>query len=173
MGSPLGPTFAGFYMGDLEYQIFNNNYDKPNIYTRYVDDIFMQINNSDQLTDIKDLFEQNSVLTFTYELHNNNKLPFLDVSVTSTNSGFKTAIHYKPTDHGMCLNAHSNCPEKYKRSVIHNFIHRAYKYSQTWDSFHNEMLHIKQTLINNNYSNSTVDEEIAKYLNKIFSPPCQ
>ena len=171
MGSPLGPTFAGFYMGDLEYNVFNNYYTKPNIYVRYVDDIFLQINNSDQLTDIKDIFQQKSVLTFTYELHVNNKLPFLDISVTSTNTGFKTSIHYKPTDHGRCLNAQGNCPDKYKLSVINNFIHRAYKYSQTWESFHNEIIHIKQTLINNNYSNSMVDNEISRYLNNKFSPP--
>ena len=171
MGSPLGPTFAGFYMGELENNIFSNHYVKPNIYARYVDDIFMQIDNTDQLTDIKELFQQHSVLNFTYELHTNNKLPFLDISVTSTPTGFKTAIHYKPTDHGMCLNANSKCPDKYKRSVIHNYIHRAYKYSQTWESFHHEIMHIKQTLINNNYSNSMVDQEISKYLDTKFSPP--
>ena len=171
MGSPLGPTFAGFYMGDLEYNVFNNHYTKPSIYVRYVDDIFVQINNSDELTDIKELFQEKSVLTFTYELHTNNILPFLDISVNSTNTGFKTSIHYKPTDHGRCLNADGNCPDKYKLSVINNFIHRAYKYSQTWESFHNEITHIKQTLINNNYSNSMVDKEIARYLDKKFSPP--
>ena len=169
MGSPLGPTFANFYMGDLENNIFTNHYHKPNIYVRYIDDIFMQIDNTDQLTDIKDLFENNSILTFTYELHNNNKLPFLDISVTSTSSGFKTAIYYKPTDHGKCLNADSFCPIKYKRSVINNYIHRAFKYSQTWDTFHNEIIRIKQMLINNNYSNTLVDEEINKYLDKSFS----
>ena len=170
MGSPLGPTFANFYMGNLEQNIFNNYYNKPSIYVRYIDDIFMQIDNTDQLTDIKDLFEQNSVLTFTYELHTNHKLPFLDIAVTSTPSGFKTAIHYKPTDHGKCLNADSFCPLKYKRSVVNNYIHRAFKYSQTWDSFHNEIQRIKQMLINNNYSNTLVDHEINKYLDKSFSP---
>ena len=71
----------------------------------------------------------------------------------------------------MCLNADSNCPKKYMRSVINNYIHRAHKYSQTWESFHSELLHIKQMLINNNYSNTIVDQEVSKYLDKVFSPP--
>ena len=131
----------------------------------------MPINNVNQLIEIKDLFKQNSVLNFTYELHNNNQLPFLDVAITSTANGFKTSIHYKPTDHGMCLNANSHCPEKYKRSVIHNYINRAYKYSQTWDTFHNEISKIKQTLVNNSYSNTLIDQEINRYLDKKFSTP--
>ena len=40
MGSPLGPTFANFYMGHLEQMILSNDNDPPSIYTRYVDDIF-------------------------------------------------------------------------------------------------------------------------------------
>ena len=170
MGSPLGPTFAGFYMGHLEDQTFNNRCNKPNIYVRYVDDIFMQVNDIDQLLNIKEIFQQNSVLNFTYELHNNNRLPFLDISVKIENNRFITSVHHKPTDYGQCLNANSECPDKYKRSVIVNYINRAYKYSQNWETFHNEIQRVKQVLINNNYSNSLVDYEINKFLEKQFSP---
>ena len=48
MGSPLGPTFANFYMGKLENCIFQNQ-NKPNIYARYVDDIFLEIQSEQQL----------------------------------------------------------------------------------------------------------------------------
>ena len=169
MGSPLGPTFAGFYMGHLEEQTFNARCNKPNIYVRYIDDIFMQINDIDELLNIKEIFQQNSVLNFTYELHNNNKLPFLDISVTLDHDNFITSVYHKPTDFGKCLNANSECPDKYKRSVVVNYINRAYNYSQNWQTFHNELEHIKQMLINNNYSNSLVDHEIHKYLDNKFS----
>ena len=39
MGSPLGPSFANFYMGDLEQRILSNNPNRPIKYARYVDDI--------------------------------------------------------------------------------------------------------------------------------------
>ena len=46
MGSPLGPTFANFYVGDLESDLFNNKPSlKPSIYVRYVDDIFLLVRN--------------------------------------------------------------------------------------------------------------------------------
>ena len=44
-----------------------------------------------------------------------------------------------------------------------------YKYSQDWDTFHREITRIKQTLINNSYSNTLVDQEINKYLDQQFT----
>ena len=42
MGSPLGVTFANFYMCDLEDKILDDNPQvKPIIYCCYIDDIFV------------------------------------------------------------------------------------------------------------------------------------
>ena len=45
MGSPLGPLFANFYMSNLENEVLLNWSEKPVVYCRYVDDIFLVINN--------------------------------------------------------------------------------------------------------------------------------
>ena len=92
MGSPLGPTFANFYMGHLEEQVFSDDSLKPSLYARYVDDIFVQIDNVEQLIKLKECFQRNSVLTFTYELGINNKLPFLDVMVQTSSDKFHTTV---------------------------------------------------------------------------------
>ena len=170
MGSPLGPTFANFYMGDLEMRVLNNLANKPSIYARYVDDIFLQIDNEDQLKQLKQQFQDNSVLKFTYEMSVRNKLPFLDILVESENNQFHTKVYHKPTDSGKCLNGKSECVDKYKSSVITNYLNRAYKISDSWSSFHNEVMHIKQVLVNNNYSNTIVEQHIKKFLeNKLSS----
>ena len=168
MGSALGPLFSNFYMGHLEQEVINKKIIKPHIYSRYVDDIFLQINNKQEIIDLKHVFEQNSVLRFTYEMNVNKILPFLDVSVDASADRFKTAIYRKPTDIGSCLNSNSQCTDQYKRSVINNYLGRAYKVSQTWQQFHIEVNQIKQILINNNYSNQTVDKHIDQFIyNKI------
>ena len=169
MGSPLGPTFANFYMGHLENTVFNDITNKPAIYARYVDDIFIQVEDDRQLFQLQQLFQQNSVLKFTHELSINNKLPFLDVNVETVNNSFKTTVYRKPTNIGTCLNANSECPEQYKISVISNFIHRIYKITQNWTDFHTELQYTKQMLINNNYSNSMVDSQICKFLDHVHS----
>ena len=170
MGSPLSPVFANFYMGDLETRLFNDQSIKPHLYARFVDDIFLQINDTDSVIRLKELFENNSVLNFTYELNVNSKLPFLDILVTSTNQGFHTTVYKKPTDKGMCLNADSECTELYKKSVITNYIHRIFKATSTWHDFHTQINVMKQSLVNNNYSNTSIDFEIQKFLNKVHSP---
>jgi len=166
MGSPLGPTFANFYMGHLEEQVFSVESLKPSLYARYVDDIFVQIDNVEQLIKLKNCFQHNSVLTFTYELSVNKKLPFLDVMVQASSNKFHTTVYHKPTDHGTCLNAHSECIDRYKDSVIMNYLNRAYKVTVNWKDFHNEVQHIKQMLVNNNYSNSTIDMLTNKFIKK-------
>ena len=164
MGSPLGPTFANFYMGELESRVFENKNNKPSIYARYVDDIFLQIENETQLMHLRDTFRDSSVLNFTYELSTNNQLPFLDVLVEPDSMKFCTSVYHKKTDNGSCLNGKSECVDKYKNSVITNYLNRAYRISDTWSTFHSEIKHIKQVLVNNNYSNRTVDQHIKKFL---------
>ena len=172
MGSPLGPLFANMYMSYLENTIFSNHNSRPHLYARYMDDIFIQTENINELLNIKKLFEQNSVLKFTHELSNNNKLAFLDTLIDISSNSFHTSVYHKPTDGGQCLNAESECTDKYKNSVIQNFLNRAYKISQTWRDFHTEVKHIKQTLINNNYSNNLVDQHINTFINnKLTDPP--
>ena len=165
MGSPLGPLFANFYAGDLEENVFNNYFQKPHIYTRYVDDIFLQIDREEQIIQLKEIFQQHSVLKFTHEMNIDNKLPFLDVIIDSNETQFKTNIYRKPTNFGTCMNGAGECTEKYKNSVIHNFLNRAYKVNQNWQDLHTEIQYIKQMLINNNYSNTLVDKQISKFLN--------
>ena len=136
---------------------------KPSIYARYVDDTFVQVKDEDELIKLKNCFQINSKLNFTYELSIDNKLPFLDVLVESSDNTFNTRVYHKPTDNGNCMNGDSECVDKYKVSVITNYLNRAYKVSKTWEDFHIEVLHIKQRLINNNYTNSMVDSEIKKF----------
>ena len=80
MGSPLGPTFANFYMCHIENQIINKKI-KVDTYIRYVDDILITIDNDDQLMKIKDTFENDSVLKFSFENEKFNKISFLDVQL--------------------------------------------------------------------------------------------
>ena len=164
MGSPLGPCFSNFYMGSLESKIFQNSNLKPHIYGRYVDDIFLQIANEQQLIQLKNEFESRSVLKFTYELSVSNKLPFLDVLVDTNNHVFNTTVYKKETNKGFCLNANSECINKYKYSVISSYVTRAFKITKTWQDFHLECQKMKQILVNNNFTNTMVDQQIKNFL---------
>ena len=166
MGSPLGPLFADFYMSHIEQKVLNDPNIAPHIYCRYVDDVFVDARDVDHLKQIIEVMQQNSVLRFTYELSVNNKIPFLDVLVHNNEGCFATTVHRKATDAGRCLNARSECPDRYKRSVIRSFIRRAVKHCSSWSDLDVEFKRLKQILVNNGYSNTEIDEEIRQYLDK-------
>ena len=164
MGSCLGPTFSDFYMTNLENTIFQTQ-NKPKIYLRYVDDILILTNNVNEVIKLQTAFQSNSVLTFTYELNKNNKIPFLDVLIHSNSDPFITSPYKKPTSQNSCLlNYKSECPEHYKTAVIKNFIRKAKLISSSHNIFYKSLSNIKQTLINNGYPNNFVDKQI----NRVF-----
>ena len=41
MGSPLGPTFANFFMSEVENRALNNISTRPDIYACYIDDMLL------------------------------------------------------------------------------------------------------------------------------------
>ena len=170
MGSPLGPTFANYYMSHLENTIFSNCPNvKPTLYARYVDDIFLVVNDETEIVNMKNNFESHSILKFTYEMNINGKLPFLDVLVEMNNGVIRTNVYRKNTNTGHCLNADSHCSQQYKESVIKSYINRAYKVTDSWNDFHEEIKTVKQMLVNNNFSNSIIDRNINEFLSNKFT----
>ena len=69
MGSPLGPTLANWFMGDIERNIFGNKKDfYPKLYTRYVDDVFAIFKSSEDATKFLEVLNsQHENLQFTVE----------------------------------------------------------------------------------------------------------
>ena len=166
MGGPLGPTFANFYMADLENRVMNMPNMKPNIYCRYVDDIYTDAH-PELLLEIKKAMEENSVLKFTCEKAIDGQLPFLDVLTMYTTENFTTKVYVKPTDNGNCLNGISECPDKYKETVILSYVKRAWTTCSSYPSFQSEIARVKQLLVNNGYTNRMIDNTIKTFMEKV------
>ncbi|KAF0287536.1 hypothetical protein FJT64_014062 [Amphibalanus amphitrite] len=166
MGSPLGCLFANMYMCKLENKVMLDVQPKPSIYCRYVDDIFLQVEHPQQLEAVKTKMEENSVLKFTIEENKERRLAFLDLDVDASDGTFKTTVYRKPTNTGRCMNGKSECPERYKTSVIRAYVRRAVKYCNTWEALHEELKNVKQILVNNNFSNTDIDKEIQAQLSR-------
>ena len=114
MGSPLGPTFANFFMSEVEQNALQNIIHKPNIYCRYIDDIFL-LCDEPVLQSLKNELQLISGLNFSAEYAMDNKLPYLNVLVESTKDGFRTIVYRKPTDVGSCMNGLPISDISYKR----------------------------------------------------------
>jgi hypothetical protein len=139
MGSPLGPTFAVFYMSNLKTKLLNENKAfNPLFYRRYVDDIIAIVENKSHLNWFKICLHRNSVLKFTHAVPSNNQL--------QDHGNLSTAVCIKPTDKGIYSSFQSCSPLNYKKSVVKTLVNRALKYSSDWPSFHSEIRRIKQLL---------------------------
>jgi len=171
MGSALGPTFAEYYMCELENKVFADYPElKPLIYTRYVDDCFVLVRDVQSLLDVKSKFEEQSVLSFTYETESSSKLAFLDILINRRQDNFETTVYVKSTNSGDCLNYRSVCPDRYKVGVIKTLLHRGLQICNDWNNFHQEVLRIKQLLTNNNFPMRVIDDTVNEFLNKVLKP---
>ena len=65
-------------------------------------------------------------MTFTYEIEQNNCLPFLDVLDTREGESLSTSLYRKPTFSGLYTNFYSYIPDKYKKGLIFSLLFRVY-----------------------------------------------
>ena len=65
--SPFKPTFANIYMGDIEEKVFEDKTIIPGMYDRYVDNIFLEVKNGENLIKIKQQLEVKLILKFAIE----------------------------------------------------------------------------------------------------------
>ena len=142
-----------------------------NKFTKLNDDILLRTNSTDEINTIQETFQDNSVLNFTPEININNKIPLLGVLIDASSiDRFITSTYKKPTKIYPCtLNFKSECPFRYKRTIIKTLISRAKQLSSRRTIFLNELKNIKQTLINNGFSTYIVDIEINHDINNILN----
>ena len=80
MGSPLGSSFANFFLSHLErYKFFHNLDINPKLYVHYVDDIFVVFSENVSVDPFfNHINQQHPQTKFTVENSENNILAFLD-----------------------------------------------------------------------------------------------
>ena len=170
MGSPLGPTFADFYMSALESQLLNQQLiSNPVFYVRYVDDILALFKTNNHIHHFVRRLKSHSILNFTTEIMTDNSFNFLDVKFDVVNGKFVTSVFIKPTDRGTYANFMSHSLYPYKISVIKSLVHRAMKLSSNWNSVHTEIARLRQVFVNNGYPQTIIDKVIETSLNRYLA----
>ena len=163
----LTHPFANYYMVHIENQLipsFSKSHDITSC--RYVDDIFIIVENHSILEQICIAFENSTVLKFTYEVEKNKRLSFLDCIIERREGTLTTSVYVKYTHSGNCINYRSLCPDRYKESVINTLLYRAYHVSSNWSLFDSEISKIKQLLVNNNFPMQVIDSCIHRFVDR-------
>ena len=128
MGSPLSPFLAEVFMNNLE----DNHISKLKLFSdhvvhwyRFVDDVFAVFrgNESDVISFIDDVNKLHPNIDFTYELEQNNSLPFLDIKVSRDRDRHRLSfnIYRKDTTTDHVIPYDSYHPLSHKLSAFHSY----------------------------------------------------
>ena len=126
MGTRMAPSYANLFMGKLEKEALKNAPFKPNVWWRFIDDIFMVWpEGEDNLkTFIHYLNSIHPTIKFTHEYSNSlhQTLTFLDVQVHLNNKQFQTDLHTKPTDKHQYLLKTSCHPAPFRSALPYTYV---------------------------------------------------
>ena len=117
-GSPLGPTFANLFLTYYEHKWLENCLlqFKPKSCRRYVDDIFLMFDKKDHVKKfLKYMNTRRRNIKFTFEEEQDNKISFLDISITRVGNELQTSLFCKKTSSSVYLNFNSHLPNTYKK----------------------------------------------------------
>ena len=169
MGSPLGPVLANIFVGHCESKL--NPEELPLLYKRFVDDTF-SIFTSEQESDqfLETLKGMHTALGFTREKEKDNTLPFLDVSVTRTDTGLSRSMYRKPTFTGLYTRWDSFCDTRQKINLVKSLTSRAVKIC-TPDKINEELSKLSKIFEENSYPLRIIKNTITKTVNKIKQAP--
>ena len=152
MGGPLAPSMANAFLSHLECKLLSDSFKcKPELFLRYVDDIFALFYSYDDALEFLDILNNlHKSVKFTIE-KGNKCMPFLDVSVSIINNYFVTSVYRKATHTGVFLNYTSKAPTAWKRGVILCLLHRAKMICSTVSNFNVEVDNLRKMFISNSY----------------------
>ena len=173
MGSPLGPKLANIFLCYHEKKWLRDCPEefKPITYRRYVDDTFLLFSDESHIEKFQNyLNEQHININFTVEKEENNTLPFLDIEVIRSDTGFSSGVYRKPTFSGVYSNYRSFIPTEYKYGMITTLLHRSFEIVSDYVKLDNEIKNLKKILKSNHYPEGFINKVIFMFLHKKYTP---
>ena len=173
MGNSLGPVYEDCFIGFCERIWLSDcpSSFKPLFYRRYVDDTFLIFKDSSHVELFFEYFNtRHPNITFTYEIEQNNELPFLDILICRNGGKFVTSVYRKSTYTGLGLNYLSFSPKLFKFNSIHTLINRAFSICSDFKLFHQEMTFLLNYFTENSYPTFVFYKILKNFLNEKLCP---
>ena len=168
MGSPLSAIMANLFLCHHE-KIWLDDCPlayKPILYKIYVNDTFLLFRKPEHAsTFLAYLNSKHPNIKFTMELESNDRLSFLDTTVTknatnNTSVKLMLSIFRKATFTGLGMNFHSFTYHNFKLNNIRTLLHRAYTVCSTWIDLHSEITFLTKFFKTNGYPEHLVQNVI-------------
>ena len=119
MGTPMAPQYANIFMAHLEERILEKSTQKPILYLRCIDDIFMLWTHGEKALSIFcsqfNLTDPNIQLTINFAL---DEINFLDTIIKIKDNKLITTLYQKPTRKFNYIHPKSSHPPHIFKSII-------------------------------------------------------
>ncbi|CAF1388560.1 unnamed protein product [Rotaria magnacalcarata] len=170
MGSAFTQTFANIYMFGWEQELSQYQLSSNAIYRRYIDDVFMTTNLSqDQIKiQLDKVAKKDPNIEITYGIA--SCVDFLDVIIINDNGKLITSIYHKPAAEPYILPYTSDHPRHVHRNIPYAALLRAARLCSNIDDFHMERVRIDMSLLLNDYPPAFISKHFLRFfqINKVL-----
>jgi hypothetical protein len=162
MGAPTSSILSEIYMQYLEnttiYDILRDF--KIEGYFRYVDNILVVYKgNTTNIKKVLNSFNNiNPELKFSMEQEKDNKLNFLDITITKDANKLTYEVYRKPTTSDTIIHKDSCQPIEHKLAAVRYFANRIHMYNLDQIQKQKEIDTIKEIIYNNKYNKSILSK---------------
>ena len=159
MGTKMSPSYASLFMGKFEEDKLNHYHHQPLIWLRFLDDIFLiwEYSEEELLDFIKYLNNAHPSIKFTYQ-YSSDKATFLDVDIYKNNDGtLGTSVHVKKTNNHQYIEYSSCHPISCKKGIPFSQAKRYRRIISDDEIFEKELGKLKSYFLERNYPSHIVD----------------
>ncbi|XP_068689023.1 uncharacterized protein [Montipora foliosa] len=161
---------ANTFMCSIEEDLESEN-KLPSFYKRYVDDTLAAVKDIATATAfLTTLNEAQTAISFTMEIANNNKLPFIGMELIKIGKQLKTCVYRKTTNKGLLLHYQSHVDARYKRSLLITMLNRAHCLSSSSDLFAEECDNLKGIFLKLKYPENLINSTITRFIESRNQP---
>ena len=111
-----------------------------------------------------DIKRRPPAISFTVQVANNNKLPFIGIELAKMGKQLKTCVYRKPTIKGPLLHYQSHVDARSKRSLLMTMLNRARCLSSSPDAFAEECDNVKTIFLKLTYPEKLINSTITKFI---------
>ena len=165
MGTSMAPQYANIFMANLEEQFLERVMNKPLIYLRYIDDIFMIWTHGEaelkQFHSKLNSVDPNIKLTLDYSAEQVN---FLDTTVIFKDNKLITSLYRKPTHTHSYIHSTSSHPPHTFKSVVYSQALRYHRICSEPGDRNHHIKNLKRGFLSLGYKQDLIDQQISKAL---------
>ncbi|XP_071155741.1 uncharacterized protein [Mytilus edulis] len=163
MGTKMAPSYANIFMGKLEQRILNASLHQPLSWFRFIDDIDMKWDNTEQELNLFIHHANNAhpSIKFTYEI-SDSKITFLDTTTQLRDGNILTDLYCKPTDKHQYLSPLSCHPKHCTKSIPYSQAIRIKRICSTNDIAKKRLQELRGHLKHRGYKRKDIDKGFSR-----------